>query len=135
MTSQRRSLLAGVLIGLLVATSIWFAQQFVLSRRPVKGMTETAATPAPSADVAPTPTPDIGTSVQLTSEEQKSIGVETVEIKRQSVRKEITAPGKVSEPETGIGVISARIGGRIDKLLLNVTGETVRQGQPVALIY
>jgi RND family efflux transporter MFP subunit len=71
----------------------------------------------------------------LTPEEQKSIGVETVEVKRQMIRKEIDAPGKVSDPETGMGVISARIGGRVDKLLLNVTGETVTHGQAVAVIY
>jgi RND family efflux transporter MFP subunit len=73
--------------------------------------------------------------VQLTDQEQKAIGVETVEVKRETIRKEITAPGKVAEPETGIGTISARIGGRIDKLLINVTGATVSRGQPVALIY
>jgi Cu(I)/Ag(I) efflux system membrane fusion protein len=78
---------------------------------------------------------DANAAVQLSDEEQKSIGVETVEVKRQTIRKEIIAPGKVNEPETGIGVISARIGGRIEKLLLNVTGETVSRGQPVALIY
>ena len=83
----------------------------------------------------PPSNPDITTSVELTEQEQKAIGVETGEVKRQTIRKEIVAPGKVAEPETGIGTISARIGGRIDKLLINVTGETVRRGQPVALIY
>jgi Cu(I)/Ag(I) efflux system membrane fusion protein len=61
--------------------------------------------------------------------------VETAEVKRQTIRKEIVAPGKVAEPETGISTISARIGGRIERLLINVTGDTVNRGQPVALIY
>src|SRR5207247_8228069 len=71
----------------------------------------------------------------LSPEEQKVIGVETVEVKRQTIRQEVVAPGRVTEPETGIGSISARIGGRIDKLFLNVTGENVTRGQEVALIY
>src|SRR5439155_6860868 len=57
------------------------------------------------------------------------------EVKRQTIRKEIAAPGRVAEPETGIGTISARVGGRIDKLFVNVTGETVARGDAVALIY
>src|SRR5262249_58514582 len=89
--------------------------------------------PIPEPD-APSRADSAG-SVQLSEQEQKAIGVETAEVKRQTVRKEIVAPGKVAEPETGIGTISARIGGRIEKLLINVTGETVRRGQPVALIY
>src|SRR5215475_13540491 len=114
--------------------AIWGTSEHVLSRRAsIPSTVESASQPAPT-DVT-SQTPDAGASLQLSEEEQKAIGVETVKVKRQSVRKEITAPGKVSEPETGIGVISARIGGRIDKLLLNVTGESVSHNQPVALIY
>src|SRR5262249_44155018 len=74
-------------------------------------------------------------AVQLTDEDQKAIGIETVEVKRQTIRKEITAPGKVAEPESSIVTISARSGGRIEKLLVKVTGETIQRGQPVAVIY
>ena len=74
-------------------------------------------------------------SVQLTDDEQKAIGVETVEVKRRTIRKEIVAPGKVAEPETGIGAISARIGGRIDKFLSMSPAKVSRAGRPVALIY
>ena len=134
MTSQRRSLLIGIVVGLVIAMAIWGVSEYVLSRRAsIPSTVESAPQPA-STDLT-SQTPDPGASMQLSEEEQKAIGVATVEVKRQSVRKEITAPGKVSEPETGIGVISARISGRIDKLLLNVTGETVNRGQPVALIY
>jgi Cu(I)/Ag(I) efflux system membrane fusion protein len=81
------------------------------------------------------PATDEPVAVQLTDDEQKSIGIETVEVQRRTIRKEISAPGKVAEPETGIRTISARIGGRIDRLFVKVTGETVSQGDPVALIY
>src|SRR6185436_3664169 len=96
--------------------------------------TGTATEAAPELQ-APEPPSDSPIAVALTPDEQRSIGVETTEVKRQTVRTEIVAPGKVAEPETGISTISARVGGRIEKLFLNVTGDSIGQGQPVASIY
>jgi RND family efflux transporter MFP subunit len=129
--SEKSWLVAGVLLGLIIAGSIYSVRQYVLSRRPPA---QVLAVAEPSQEAA-APAADTASSVELTPEEQKAIGVETTEVKRQTIRKEVVTPGRVAEPETGIGAISARIGGRIDKLFLNVTGETVKSGQPVALIY
>src|SRR5215470_6062088 len=132
---DRNVLLLGLLIGAVIAASVLVGRQYFATRQQ-----PTAAAAAPTSDQGATksqvpPAADSAPSIQLTDEDQKAIGVETVEVKRQSIRKEISAPGKVAEPETGIGTISARIGGRIEKLFVNVTGETVSRGQPVALIY
>ncbi len=135
---ERNLLLAGLLIGALGAASIFVGRHYVLSRQePTAAEAGTSSDrPAAQPDVpSNVPNTDSAASVQLTEQEQNAIGVETVEVRRQTIRKEIAAPGKVAEPETGIGTISARIGGRIEKLLINVTGETVSRGQPVALIY
>ena len=43
--------------------------------------------------------------------------------------------GKVAYDESRVGVITAWIGGRIDRLHVNTTGEVVRAGQPMALVY
>jgi RND family efflux transporter MFP subunit len=128
---ETRWLLVGVLGGLVIAVSVGalYQRREVLKASPPQ-KTEAASDAAPA--VLP---PDSTPAVQLTEQEQKQIGVETAVVKRQAIRKEITAPGKVAEPETGIATISARIGGRIEKLLINVTGETVSRGQSVALIY
>jgi RND family efflux transporter MFP subunit len=129
--SEAGWLIAGLLVGGILAASAFIGRQYVLSRRgPVVEVTPSAP-PAPPAAA----TEGAEMAVQLTDEEQRSIGVETAEVKRQTIRREITAPGKIAEPETGIGAISARIGGRIEKLLLNVTGESVARGQAVAVIY
>jgi RND family efflux transporter MFP subunit len=130
--SEKGWLVVGILVGLIIAAAAgaFYQRQGKMGTSPnfTKQIRETSpfSTVEASADIA---------AVQLTDEEQESIGVETVEAKRQNIRKEITAPGKVAEPETGIGTISARIGGRIDKLFVNVTGDSVTRGQPVALIY
>jgi len=125
---EKRWLFIGLLAGAAVVAAIYVVKdlrepeiQHVLRDEP--------------PEAAPAPEPADAAAVQLSAEEQKAIGVETVEVKRNTIRREITAPGKVAEPETGIGTISARVGGRIEKLFLKITGETVSRGQPVALIY
>jgi RND family efflux transporter MFP subunit len=132
---ERNLLLAGLFIGALIVLSIFVGRQYVPSQR--ESAAEAASSPAvrPSSEPAADSNASSTAGVQLTDEEQKAIAVETAEVKRQSIHKEITAPGKVAEPETGIGTISARVGGRIDKLFINATGETVSRGDAVAQIY
>src|SRR5215470_8991891 len=132
---ERTWLLAGLLIGAIFAASLFVAREYVVSRQePIASAAESSVDKA-TATVDTPANPDATASVELSEQEQKAIGVETEEVKRQAIHKEIAAPGKVAEPETGIGTISARISGRIEKLFINVTGEPVNRGQPVALIY
>jgi Cu(I)/Ag(I) efflux system membrane fusion protein len=128
---EARWLVTGVFSGLVIAVITVGA----LYERPGGHRPPLQRTEAASDVTQPTQAPDSTPAVQLTEQEQKAIGLETVEVRRQTIRKEVTAPGKVAEPETGIGTVSARIGGRIDRLLINVTGETVSRGQAVALVY
>ena len=74
-------------------------------------------------------------SIQLNQKEQTDIGVETVEVRRRNLQRALMAAGKVDEPETQLASISARIGGRIDKLYLDFTGQQVRRGQTIASLY
>jgi RND family efflux transporter MFP subunit len=74
-------------------------------------------------------------SIQLDQKEQANIGVETVEVKRRNLQRALMAVAKVDEPETQLTSISARIGGRIDKLYLDFTGQQVRRGQTIASLY
>jgi RND family efflux transporter MFP subunit len=74
-------------------------------------------------------------SIQLDQKEQRDIGVETVEVRRRNLQRALIAVAKVDEPETQLQSISARIGGRIDKLYLDFTGQQVRRGQTIASLY
>jgi Cu(I)/Ag(I) efflux system membrane fusion protein len=74
-------------------------------------------------------------SIQLNQKEQTDIGVETVEVRRRNLQRALIAVAKVDEPETQLASISARIGGRIDKLYLDFTGQQVRRGQTIASLY
>src|SRR6202158_3844540 len=74
-------------------------------------------------------------NIQLTQKEQRDVGVETVEVRRRNLQRALIAVAKVDEPETQLASISARIGGRIDKLYLDFTGQQVRRGQTIASLY
>jgi Cu(I)/Ag(I) efflux system membrane fusion protein len=74
-------------------------------------------------------------SIQLDQKEQTDIGVETVEVRRRNLQRSLMAVAKVDEPETQLASISARIGGRIDKLYLDFTGQQVHRGQTIASLY
>jgi Cu(I)/Ag(I) efflux system membrane fusion protein len=74
-------------------------------------------------------------NIQLNQKEQRDIGVETVEVRRRNLERSLIAVAKVDEPETQLASISARIGGRIDKLYIDFTGQQVRRGQTIASLY
>src|SRR5262245_20623773 len=129
---DKKLLFIGILFGVVAAAGVYLIKEY-FDAAPHR--TAETSQPTASTDSAQEATSESPISIALTPEEQKSIGVETAEVKRQTVHKEIATPGRVAEPETGIGTISARIGGRIEKLFVNVTGETISRGQPVASIY
>jgi len=74
-------------------------------------------------------------SVQMTEDEQRSIGLQTALVQHRMIRRELLAVARVEEPETQLASISARIAGRIDKLHVDFTGQSVRRGQAIAEIY
>jgi RND family efflux transporter MFP subunit len=47
----------------------------------------------------------------------------------------VDAVGRVEQPEAQLATVPARVGGRIDKLYVQFTGENIRRGQAVAEIY
>ena len=61
--------------------------------------------------------------------------ISTVEVSRRNLVKLIRAPALVEYDETGESVISARVGGRVEKLYADYTGMTISRGDPLALLY
>ena len=74
-------------------------------------------------------------AVQLTEQEQQQIGVQTVKVQRRNLRQMLSTVAQVEQPETALASVSARVSGRIDKLFVDFTGQPVRRGQEIALIY
>ncbi len=61
--------------------------------------------------------------------------VQTIMVHRGIPEKSIHLLGKVKPDERNIAVLTARFGGRIEKLFVNYTGQDVRKGQKLATIY
>jgi Cu(I)/Ag(I) efflux system membrane fusion protein len=74
-------------------------------------------------------------SIHLTREAAELANVLTSVVTRQKPVKEVRLYGKVQADERLLQSQVAQYPGRIDKLLVNFTGETVKKGQTLALIY
>jgi membrane fusion protein, copper/silver efflux system len=75
--------------------------------------------------------------VQLSPYRVALAGTQTSEVAYRQLSKEIVTVGSVEFDERKLARISARLPGRnrIDKLFVNVTGQTVNKGDPMALLY
>jgi len=74
-------------------------------------------------------------AIQMTKEAAQLANVLTSIVSSQKPVKEVRLYGKVQADERLLQNQVAYIPGRIEKLMVNFTGETVRKGQPLALIY
>ncbi len=135
MTNKERTfLLGGVGIGVATAALAMGALTFQGEHKHAASVPSSAAmqtTPQSAANDGTQP----GATVELTPEEISAAGVQVVEVGKARLKTELEAFGRVEQPVAQLAVISARVGGRIDKLYVDYTGQPVRRGQPVAEIY
>jgi len=103
------------------------------------GERKSAAVTSTPAQAATPRTMDTGTqpgaTVELSPAEITAAGVQVADVRTAMLKTDIDAFGRVEQPEAQLAAISSRIGGRIDKLYVQYTGEKVKSGQPVAEIY
>lgn len=74
-------------------------------------------------------------SVKLSNAAMKIAEVEMSTIEKKAPYKEVYLPGKVMADERNIAELTARYPGRIEKLMVNFTGQKVKKGQVLAKIY
>lgn len=79
--------------------------------------------------------PGVASRVQLSPYRIVLAGARTMPVTYQELTKEITTVGNVEFDERDLFNVSARVKGRIDELLVNQTGQFVKKGQPLALLY
>jgi len=98
-----------------------------------------ASAPMPSAPARPNMEEQQGTqpgtTVQMTPTEITAAGVQVADVGTAVLHTNIDAFGRVEQPESQLAAVSAWIGGRVDKLYVQYTGEHVRRGQRVAELY
>ena len=86
---------------------------------------------AAKTEPAPPPPP----TVEIPADKQKLIGLKTTAAGLQSLTKTIRTVGRIESDERRQAFINAKMEGWIEKLHVNATGVTIKQGQPVAEIY
>lgn len=73
--------------------------------------------------------------VQMSQAAMKLAEVETAIVKKGKPERTVFLLGTVKPDERNISELTARFGGRIEKLFINFTGQNVKKGQKLALIY
>jgi len=73
--------------------------------------------------------------IQMTASAAKLADVQTLLVEKGIPGKELFLQGKVQADERRISELTARFGGRIEKLFISFTGENVRKGEKLATIY
>ena len=73
--------------------------------------------------------------IQMTESAAKLADIQTLIIEKGTPQKTIYLQGKVQPDERNIAELTARFGGRIEKLFVNFTGQNVRKGEKLATIY
>ncbi len=104
---------------------------------PICGMPLSKRKKGQGADPEEALPPGVVSRVQLTPYKVVNAGVQTVEVGYQPLAKEISTVGSVEYDERKLARITARPAGksRIDKLYVNVTGQAVQKGEPLAELY
>ena len=70
--------------------------------------------------------------IRMTEEAIKIADIQTMVVKKAYPDKEVYLLGKVKPDERNIAELTARYGGRIEKLYVDFTGEKVRKGEKLA---
>lgn len=76
-----------------------------------------------------------GDMISLSETSVRVLNVQTTEVKTQALTKTLTVAGTIEQDDTQRRVLSAYIGGRIDKLNVGFVGAEVKAGEPLAEIY
>jgi len=74
-------------------------------------------------------------TVQISPERQQLIGVRFGTVAKRTLQKVIRTVGRIDYDEKRIGIVSPKIGGWIEELLVDFTGRFVRKGEPLLTIY
>ena len=137
-TKEKKIFLAGTISGVMVAVlaGAMFLMRELHSQAAEHESSKMAMPLATSSPKASLPAESFApSSLQLSPEEITAAGVQVAEVRTERLKNDIEAFGRVEQPETQLSALSARVGGRIDRLYVQYTGERVRRGQKLADFY
>jgi Cu(I)/Ag(I) efflux system membrane fusion protein len=74
-------------------------------------------------------------AIEITPEQQRLMGVKTVEVLVKPLQKIIRTVGRIEYDESRLATVNTKFEGWIEKLYINYTGRYVKKGEPLAEIY
>ncbi|HEX9982701.1 MAG TPA: efflux RND transporter periplasmic adaptor subunit [Thermoanaerobaculia bacterium] len=74
-------------------------------------------------------------SVALSPEQRVTANVRTIRVAHDTHTGDLVATGRVTFDERRVAQVTAYAAGRIERMFVNFTGDSVRKGEPVAAIY
>jgi Cu(I)/Ag(I) efflux system membrane fusion protein len=89
----------------------------------------------PLQDFAASDSTKSSNEILMTDDAIKLADIQTMMVKKAYPIKEIDLLGKVKSDERNIAELTARFGGRIEKLYVNFTGQDVKKGEKLVTIY
>ena len=133
---DKKLVLLGLLTGvvLTVAFMLVFFIREQSAKAAMQGHEHMSSMAREKSETAPVGT-EPGTTVQLDADEINAAGVQLAKVTTARLTTSVDAVGRVEQPEAQLATVPARVGGRIDKLYVQFTGENIRRGQAVAEIY
>lgn len=123
----RRILRIAATVGLLGATSAvawWFTRSPAAEAQGMEGHQHGAVAAADSAR-----------PVLLSAEQQRRIGITFAPVAEGPLASAVRAVAQVFPDETRLSLVTLRIDGWVERLLVNQTGQAVRQGDPLFAVY
>ena len=116
-----------------VAISVW-AQDHSQHTQPSVAAEKTKINVHSQKKPVPEPAVEVP-QVEISTEQQKRIGVKTVKVELLPLKKVIRTVGRVEADESRQFTVNAKIEGWIEKLYVNTTGSYVNKGARLAEIY
>lgn len=114
-------------------------QQWTCSMHPQIMQNEAGSCPICGMDLIPAASSSEGLTANqfnMTKNAMALANIETTTVQKSAgISNRLTLSGKIKENEKLAAIQTAHFGGRIEKLYINSTGEKVRKGQLLALIY
>ncbi len=82
-----------------------------------------------------TPTPKGLAQVSVSAPEARRMGLTFGTVERRNLQREVRTSARIVPDETRLFRVNTKVGGWVDKLFADVTGQAVRRGQPLLSIY
>jgi Cu(I)/Ag(I) efflux system membrane fusion protein len=100
-----------------------------------KEPTKAAQPPLSKQKVSPEQAAEEAPQIEISSEQQRLIGVKTAIVTTRTMQKVIRTVGRVEADERKLATVNTKIEGWIEKLYVDYTGRHVDKGEPLAEIY